>query len=116
MFTCSGYMYVPSQSNPADDPTRDVALRKPFEEPPAWLLAALHDQFDSLDEELTKHEVDIVSLLQLPPFAALRYLGPVEPILHDEFVAKPGTAKHEDTDAASFSDRALRHSGALVPG
>ena len=40
-----------SESDPADDPTRNVRLHEPYEEPPDWLLAALHGQFDSLDEK-----------------------------------------------------------------
>ena len=70
--------YIPSELNPADDPTRHVIIREPSKALPAWLglveeSLALHGCCDwtSLDAWLDSYGFSSESLSGLPPFSEL---------------------------------------------
>ena len=61
-----GFGYIASKSNPADDPTRAVALRAPERCPPPWLSDACLGRFDLLDDLLRSFSLDRFSTSELP--------------------------------------------------
>ena len=56
------YAYLASADNPADDPTRDRAVRPPAIPEPSWLQAAELGQFAELDRFLTQFGLDPLQL------------------------------------------------------
>ena len=70
--------FIRSRFNPADDPTREVALRTPKIDPPRWLLEAFEGRFDELDRFLSENGVHPAQLTGLPDEAELRPDGPVD--------------------------------------
>ncbi|CAE7469662.1 unnamed protein product [Symbiodinium sp. KB8] len=71
--------FIRSRFNPSDDPTREVALRKPEIDPPRWLCEAFEGRFDELDRFLSEHGVRASQLTGLPDEAELQPDGPVDP-------------------------------------
>ena len=60
-------MYFPTAENPADDGTRNVPLRAPAEDEPAWLSAAKVGDFELLDRWLADLSATPEDALDLPP-------------------------------------------------
>ena len=65
------YGFVRSKLNPADDPTRDVAIRPKQQDPPEFLNAAMRGDFDPMDAFLKTWGLDIPSLANLPDASEL---------------------------------------------
>ena len=61
------YGYCRSKANPADDPTRDAALRPPTRAEPSWLSEAKRGQFSGMDEFLEQQGNSLLHLAGLPP-------------------------------------------------
>ena len=64
-------VFFPSALNPADDPTRGVALRKPTKEPPVWWDWLRLGNYDLFDKWLLENGLDGFDLAGIPPFAEL---------------------------------------------
>lgn len=60
------YGYIPSLTNPSDDPTRGVALRDPVEMLPPWWDDALRGDFAAMDAWLASLGFDPLSLAEVP--------------------------------------------------
>ena len=60
------YGYCRSKANPADDPTRDAALRPPTRAEPSWLSEAKRGQFSGMDEFLEQQGNSLLHLAGLP--------------------------------------------------
>ena len=62
--------FLPSETNPADDPTRKVPVRKPFKSPLSWLDSnngmSDADRLDELDRWLSSYSTEPWSLSGLP--------------------------------------------------
>ena len=58
--------YVRSKSNPADDPTRDQAIRKPLREPAGWWKRVGEERFEEIDLFLRGHGMHPEQVAGLP--------------------------------------------------
>ena len=62
----SNFGFIPSLANVADDPTHDVAIREPAQDPPQWLKEAFAGFFDSMDAWLESLGYDPLRVADLP--------------------------------------------------
>ena len=63
--------YVRSKSNPADDPTRQQAVRKPVREEAGWWKKIGEEDYEELDEFLKEHGVHPEQVSGLPDVSEL---------------------------------------------
>lgn len=60
------YGYVPSLANEGDDPTRNLPVRSPAQEPPEWWISACNGDFKLMYEWLRSLGYDPISVAKLP--------------------------------------------------
>jgi hypothetical protein len=60
------FVWVPSAVNPADDPMRDVELRRPTKPPPDWYIAACLGDFARVDEVSAADDAHDTRALRFP--------------------------------------------------
>ena len=95
----SEYCYFNSRSNPNDDPTRGVPLRKPSWKLPSWWCSVAEDQFEEFDRWLRAFSLDDHSMSGLPSFDEL-----LSSEAQDELVAADGGRLLGSADGGAPSD------------
>jgi len=98
----SAFMYYQTSLNPADDPTRGVALRRPSLPMPSWWEELCRGNCLPFDEWLEQHGLGYIDMTGLPSFSEL--LGPYVP-KHETEQPSSSTMPCESTfsDQADFS-------------
>ena len=77
----AAWQYVPTQLNPADDPTRGKQVRSPSDKVPEWLSDAYTGSYAGLDEFLEKAGVGDADIARLPDVSQVRAPSTAEPSL-----------------------------------
>ena len=75
----TGWQYLGTHDNVADDPTRFRPCRDPVQTPPDWLTRALTGDFALLDEFLEDNELDDATLARVPELPSMPKKLAVEP-------------------------------------